>query len=77
MPLWRFHNLGQHPAHILGMHEKNQCAMRANPRLAQNAFAQALELGLGGVDVGHFVTDMMLPTRRVLLKERRDGGIAR
>src|SRR3546814_1929474 len=69
--LRRLHNLGQHPAHILGVKEEDQRPMRPDPRLAEHALAHRLELGLGGVNVGDFVTQMMLPARRVLLQESR------
>ena len=50
--------------------------MRPDPRLAEHALALGLELGLGRMDIGHLEADMMLPARRVLLKECRDRGVA-
>ena len=73
----RLHNLSQNPAHILWMHKEYQRPVRTNARLAQHAFAHGLKLGFGGVDIGHFVTQMMLPTLGVLFKERRDAGVPR
>ncbi len=60
--LRRLHNLSQNPAHILGMEEEYQRPMRANAGLAQHALAHGLKLGLGGVDIGHFIAHMMLAT---------------
>src|SRR3989344_3708095 len=75
--LRRLHDLGQHPAHILGVQEKNQRSMRPDAGLAEHALAQRLERGLGGMNVGDFVAHMMLPARRVLLEKARDRGVAR
>jgi hypothetical protein len=50
--------------------------MRANAWFAQHALAYCLKLRLCGMNIGHFVTHMMLATLWVLFKERRDGGIA-
>src|SRR3546814_2239422 len=69
-------NLGQHPAHILGVEEEDQSPMRSDPWATEHAFAHRLELCLGGVDVGDFVAHMMLPPRRILLQKPRDRGVA-
>ena len=74
--LWCFHDFGQHALHIAGVDEENQRAVRADPGFAQHALAHGLKLGLGGVDIGHFVAHMMLPAGRVLLKEAGDRGVA-
>ena len=47
MPLRRLHNLGQNPAHVLGMDEENQRAVRADAGGAEDALAERLELGAG------------------------------
>ena len=73
----RLHNLSQNPAHILWMHKEYQRPMRTNARLAQHAFTHRLKLRLRGVNIGHFVTQMMLATLGVLFKERRDAGVPR
>ena len=62
----RFQNLGQHAAHILGMDEENQRAVRAESRLAEHCAALGLKPCLGFVDVGHFIAEMVLPARRAV-----------
>src|SRR3546814_4621553 len=47
--LRRLHNLGQPPAHILGVKAEDQRPMRPDPRPAEPALAHRLELRLGGV----------------------------
>ena len=69
----RLHDLDQNAAHILGVDEEHQRAVRADAGLAEHARALGLELGLGGVDLGHFEADMMLPAERVLLEELAIG----
>jgi hypothetical protein len=58
------------------MDEENQRAMRAYAGFAQNALAHRLKLRLGDMNIGHFVTEMMLATRRVLVEETLDRGVA-
>ena len=72
-----FHNLSQHAVHIARVDEEDQRAVRADAGLAQHALAHRFEFGLGGVNIGHFVAQMMLPTGWVLVEERGDGGVAR
>ena len=76
MPLRRLHNLGQNPAHVLGMDEENQRPMRANAGFAQHALTQRLKLSLRDMNIGHFVTDMMLPAGRVLVEEALDRRVS-
>ena len=76
-PLRRFHDLGEHALHVLGMHKKDKRPVRPDPRLAQHAFALAFEPGLGGVDIGHFVAHVVLAPGGVLVEERLDRGVAR
>ena len=52
-PGGRLHDLGQHPAHVLGMDEEDRRAVRADARLAEHLRALALEPRLPGVDIGH------------------------
>jgi len=68
-----FHDLGQHAAHILGMQEEDQGAMRADTRLAQHLDALGLEIGLGGLDIRNLEADMVLPAQRVL-REKNYGS---
>ena len=75
MPLRRLHNLGQNPAHILGMDEENQRAVRADAGGAEDALAERLELGAGLGDVGHFEAQVMLPAERVLGEEACERGV--
>src|ERR1044072_2619699 len=70
-----FHYFRQHAAHVLGMDEEDERAMRADARLAEDARALSLEFGLGGVDLGHLEADVMLPAERVLLEELHDRAI--
>ena len=70
---WRFHDLGQLPAHVLWVDEENQRAVGTNAGLAENALAEAFEPGLGHVNIGHFVTDVVLAAQRVLLEPLADG----
>ena len=65
----RLHDLRQHAAHVLGVDEKDECAVRADAGFAEDARALGFELGLGGVDVGDFEADVMLAAERVLLEE--------
>ena len=65
------------PPMSLGWTKKTSvpCApMRGSPRTRAPL---RLELGLGGVDVGDFEADVMLPAERVLLEELHDGRIRR
>ena len=71
------HNFGQNTLHILGMHKEYQRPVCANPWFAKHAFAHRLKFGLCSVNIGHFVTDMMLPTRRIFLQKRGNLSIAR
>ena len=70
--LGRFHDLGQHALHVLGMDEENGSAVCADAGRAEDAFAHGFELGARDFDVGHLEADMMLPTRRVLGKKAID-----
>ena len=70
--LRRLHDLGQHPVHILGMHEEDQRAMRPDARFAEHPRTLRLEPGLGFENVGHLVAHMMLPPGRVLGDEGGD-----
>ena len=73
MPLdGRLHDLGQHPTHVLRVDEEDEGAVRADARLAQHPRAFLFELHLGGVDVGDFKADVMLPAERILLEELYD-----
>jgi hypothetical protein len=54
------------------MDEKDKRPMRTNPRLAEHALAHRFKFVLGRVNIGHFVTEMVLPPLRVLFKE--SGG---
>ena len=54
------------------MDEEDQRPVRADARFAEDARALGFELGFGGVDVGHFEADMVLPAERVLLQELHD-----
>src|SRR5260221_2127838 len=66
---WTLHYFRQHAAHVLWVDEEDERPVRADARLAEDAGALGLELGLGGVDVGHLEADMVLPAERVLLEE--------
>ena len=67
-----FHNLGQHPPHVLRVKEKDQRPMRPDPRLPQHAHALALEPGLRLTNIRHLETDMMLPPKRILGEKAKD-----
>ena len=72
-----FHDLGQLPAHVLGVDENDQRAMRAHARLAQNTLALSFKPRLGGVNIGHFKSNMVLPTQRVALQPFANSGVWR
>ena len=63
------------PPMSLGWTKKTERPVRADARLAEDARALGLELGLGGVDVGHLEADVMLAAERVLLEELRDRRV--
>ena len=71
-----FHDLGQHPAHVLGVEEEHQAchaprsAVRPRMRtpLPSNQASRR-------VDVGHFEADMMLPAERILREEIDDRRV--
>src|SRR5688572_26917738 len=73
--LRRFHDLGQNAAHVLGMDEEYERAMRADARLAEHPRALGLELGLGGTDVRHLEADVVLAAERLALQEFDDRRI--
>src|SRR6478672_2060413 len=70
-----FHDLREDPAHVLGVDEEDQRPMGADARLTEHAGALGLELGLGGVDVGHLEADMVLPAERIALEELHDRRV--
>src|SRR5690348_6962570 len=53
----RFHDLGQHAAHVLRVDEEDQRPMRADARLAEHLAALSFEPCLGRVNVGYFVAE--------------------
>ena len=73
MRLFRaFHDLGQHPAHVLGVEEEDHRPVRPDPGFSQHPRALGLEPRLGRANIGHLETYMMLPAERILLEERGD-----
>lgn len=74
-PFGRFHNLGQHPAHILWVDEEYHRPVRTNARFAQHLFALGFKPRLGRNDVGNFITNMVLPAQGVALHPFSNGGV--
>src|SRR6476659_10385333 len=73
--LRRLHDLGEDAAQVLGVDEEDQRPMGADARLTEHAGALGLELGLGGVDVGHLEADMVLAAERIALEELHDRRV--
>src|SRR3954452_22528758 len=71
----RFHDFREYTAHVLRVYKEDERAVRADARLAEHARALRLELGPGGLDVGHLEADMMLPAEGVLLEEFHDRRV--
>src|SRR3954454_8804831 len=71
----RFHDFREYTAHVLRVYKEDERAVRADARLAEHARALRLELGPGGLDVGHLEADMMLPAEGVLLEELHDRRV--
>src|SRR4029079_14615649 len=70
-----FHYFREHAAHVLGVDEEDERAVRADARLSEDARALGFELGFRGVDVGNLEADMVLPAQRVLLEEFHDRRV--
>lgn len=68
----RFHDFGQHPAHILRVDEENRRAVRAGAGGTKDALAHRLEPRARLGNVGDFETDMMLPAIGVLRQKAVD-----
>ena len=71
----RFHDLRQHSAHVLGVHEEDERAVRSDAWIAEDSRSLRFELGLGGVNVRHFKAHVLLSSERVLFEELHDGRI--
>src|SRR5688500_2600019 len=70
-----FHDLGQHPAHVLGVKEEDRGAVRADPRWTEDSRTLALEMRARRRDVGDLEADMMLTAGRILLEEPGDRRV--
>src|SRR5690606_30579310 len=71
-PMRRLHDLGQHPGHVLRVHEEHRRPVRPVSSWPEKALAHRLELGPRRGNVGHLERQVMLPTERVALKVRGD-----
>jgi len=73
--LRRLHDLGQHPAHVLRMHEEDRRPVRPDPRLAEHAAALPFEPRPGRVNLGHLEAQVVLPAERIAREEAGDRRI--
>ena len=73
--LRRFHDLGQHPAHVLGMEEEDRRAVRPDPRVPKDAHAFAVVECPRRLDVRNLEAEVVLPALGIALEELDDRQV--